>query len=842
MVAGRFIRFMAAVFGFAVGTAVVAVAQTPQQDEEALRLQRELLIRLAQKTQPKTPPKKPPVPLPNPGGAMPEGAIARLGDSRLRHAALPRCVAFSPDSKRVFSGGEDAMLRVWDADTGESLNTLQFPDGTLRQLRFTHGGTRLAVQFDNSQVRFLDPVTLKEKSEFAAEFGTDFATSADGNLIAHFAQSGLLRVTELKTGLEKVELAPGSPFAFRPDGKTIAVASPTGKVTLYMLAGGKPLLTFDHGTAMNGLAFSPDGKQVATGGTDGSGNEIVKVWDITDLKDVKVVDEIKGVSRPRAWLSKDRIAAAGASSAGVYDLTEKKWVGQAKGIAGEWAISPDGTKVASTGTGGLRVRMWDLTTGKQLHADNDTFPDAALLAPSADGQTVFVLAGDAAFLWPSAKATATATAAGTLPSKAVHAVIGGTRLAVATPEAVLVYDGFDPAKPLPAKPTRTITENANACRSLAISSDGKTIAYCGNDTKTLIADAATGKTIRTLPTQTAGIALAFTPDGEKLVMIGRDGFLRLWAARAVGEGADSDIWKARVQRGQKGTIAVSPDGKLIAASSSGMVKVVDIADGSEVFNVGSLFEFGLFQHIAFSPDGRLLVTASEGSGGGVQVWEVATRTLVHRFSTGFGTVYRIGISPDGTRVASAGAEEVITVWDLTSRHGKDTPKADELAAAWANLEDLEGAKGHPATRTLVAGGTKSLRVIAAGVEETLDTQKKIATWVKDLGSEEFAEREKATKELTALGFRAMPALHVATATTESAEAKKRAGEILTALSAKGLAVPSHGLAGDTMRLFRAVEVLEDIGGTEAKSLLGRIAALGGPASDAAKAALKRMGK
>ena len=76
--------------------------------------------------------------------------------------------------------------------------------------------------------------------------------------------------------------------------------------------------------------------------------------------------------------------------------------------------------------------------------------------------------------------------------------------------------------------------------------------------------------------------------------------------------------------------------------------------------------------------------------------------------------------------------------------------------------------------------------------------------------------------------------------TDSPEVKKRAGDILNALAARGIRVPAHGLAGDTLRLFRAAEVLEKVGGAEAEALLKRIEAVGGPAAVEAKAALARM--
>jgi len=438
MTSARLIQMSVAMAGFICGAARVS-ADDAEKAKEELRLQ---LLRLNAKLEggPQQFIHK---------GAAPESPIARLGDTRLRHAARPLCVTFSPDSKRVYSGGEDGMLRVWDVATGESVNMLHSPDGTLRQVRFMPG-KRLAVQFADSRVHFLDPETLKEKAVFAAEFGGDFASSADGRVIAHHAANGLLRVTELDTKLEKLEVPDGSPYQFHPNNKMLAVADEKGVVTLYMLAGGKPVLTVNNGGKITGMAFSPDGKRVACGvGT------VAKVWDIADGKTAKLVAEIADAGRVGTWLDNERITVGTAESAGVYHLGDKKWTGRARGISGDWAISPDGTKLAATGAGGLRIRLWDLTTGTQLHAENDAFPETALLAPAADGKIVFLLAGDSAFLWPISKSTA--TAAGKLPAKAIHAATAKDRLVVATAEGVLVYDDFDPTKPLAAKPSRVIT-------------------------------------------------------------------------------------------------------------------------------------------------------------------------------------------------------------------------------------------------------------------------------------------------------------------------------------------------------------------------------------------------
>src|SRR5688572_9374100 len=63
-------------------------------------------------------PGKQPAAQPRTGG-LPVGAIARLGQTRLRHAEKPTCVVFAPDGKTFMTGGEDGTVRVWSVATGD---------------------------------------------------------------------------------------------------------------------------------------------------------------------------------------------------------------------------------------------------------------------------------------------------------------------------------------------------------------------------------------------------------------------------------------------------------------------------------------------------------------------------------------------------------------------------------------------------------------------------------------------------------------------------------------------------------------------------------------------------
>ena len=677
------IRFTTALLAFALAGTLLASDPAREQKIARLRLKEAELVSLLAQRQ-KAVPKSTPMPLPAvPSWKMPVGAIARLGNTRLRHAAPITCLTFSPDSRRILSGGQDGALYVWEAATGDAIRVLGL-GYTPIAARFTHGGAHLTIAAGDSKLHVLHPESLHEESTFQAGSTSDFAISADGRFVAAIASNSLLTVSELKTGLPKLEVAiessTGTAFAFHPNGKAIAVAQRTGKVTFFKLAGGKPILSFDHGGAVDGILFSRDGKRIATGG--GMPTEIVKIWDLEAVRNGTIpmpVAQIAGASKPREWFGDHRIAAASRDGAGVYDLIKRRWVGFIGESIGKWAVSPDEKLIAIAGPGGLRIRVWDLASGKPVHTDNDSFPNAALLVPAADGRSLFALAGDGSFQWPIARSTA--APAGRLPGRAIVAASGGGRLAVATVNGVLVYDQFDPSKLLPAKPARRLTEFAAGPRSAAVSPNGKRIAYSGGDARIVIADAASGQTLRVLPTKTTALALSFSPDSTKLAVIGRDGFLRLWPldARAAADGEDADLWRIRVQRAPHAAVAFSPDGKLVAATSATLLNVIDAATGEKTFDFDRRdFEDNVFQQIAFSPDSRLLISGSAGLTGAVQVFELATRSRVRRFTTGFGAISQLCVFPDGLRAASAGADEVLTVWDLSFRHDKSAPTIGEL--------------------------------------------------------------------------------------------------------------------------------------------------------------------
>jgi WD40 repeat protein len=587
------------------------------------------------------------------GRSLPPGAVARLGGNGLRHADRPTCVAFSPDSKHLVTGGQDDTVRLWSVATGDQLAVANL-NRPVRGVQFTHGGTRLAANTLDGYIRFRDPNTLGELASPLAPTVGMFSVSPDSRLVATRDTAGAIRVDELDTGLAKLDVPVGPVFAFHPDGKRIAAAETNGVVTVYQVAGGKPLYTAKHGGEVNGLAFRPDGRAIATATAAGK----VRVWELGKPEPVAEFE----ATGPVVFVGDDRLAAVRGMGAGVgvYDLVSKAWVYQIGEATGAFAVSPDGTKLAATGKGGTRVRLWDLPTGRQLHANDDGFPDPALVVPWPDGRGLFLVAGERAYLWRTDRASA--ARAGAFAAAVVEASAGGGRLAAVTPRGLSVWDEFDPGRALPAKPARVVVEPADDVRAVAVSPDGLRLAFAP-DRSIVLADATTGKVLRPLPHKTAVLALAFTPDSEKVLVHGMDGYLRLFQIGAEADG-DKQLWEVSVPRAPRGSIAISPDGRRVAAISRNFVPIVDMDTGKKLFQLTRQVDDGMFTTVAISPDGRLILTGTGGTSGGVQVWDVKGERL-GQFSTGLGGVTRLAFFPDGTRAASAGTDEVVTVWGLT---------------------------------------------------------------------------------------------------------------------------------------------------------------------------------
>jgi WD40 repeat protein len=133
-------------------------------------------------------------------------------------------VAFSPDKKTIASAGYDAM-RLWDQNTGKAGTTFKFA----YSIAFSPDGKRLAAVGGSRTLRIWDVEKNKELLAIANISASSVAWSADGKLLATGGYDGVVRVWAPKSGQElmtfKGHLSAVNAVAFSPDGKRLASGS-----------------------------------------------------------------------------------------------------------------------------------------------------------------------------------------------------------------------------------------------------------------------------------------------------------------------------------------------------------------------------------------------------------------------------------------------------------------------------------------------------------------------------------------------------------------------------------------------------------------------------------------
>src|SRR5262249_39267620 len=152
------------------------------------------------------------------------------------------------------------------------------------------------------------------------------------------------------------------------------------------------------------------------------------------------------------------------------------------------------------------------------------------------------------------------------------------------------------------------------------------------------------------PHKSAVFGVAFSPDGKLLATATKDGFVRLWSAKASQE---LQTWPAHQEDAT--TVSFSPDGRYLASGGwDGMVKVWDVEKvlQGEVHTPHLRLEHTRrvrVWSVSFSPDNQRLVSAggrTEDAKGEVKVWDLSSRQAVLTLNRFSDSVFSVQFSPD----------------------------------------------------------------------------------------------------------------------------------------------------------------------------------------------------
>jgi RNA polymerase sigma factor (sigma-70 family) len=816
------------------------------------------------------------------GDPLPPGAVARLGTVRFRVADEVQTLAYAPDGKTL-AVASYAGLAIFDTASGKRVanfkRTWSHPEPLLA---YSPDGKRLAARLMEQTgkgsgwvIRVWDLPGGAKSRVYEIDRAFWLGWSGTGEPLAMSLEQGGLRLHELAAGRSRRFDCPDLPqpqqfnytvSAATTGARVIAVGDGNRRaIHLLDTTADRPRRTLDpKGGIIYTLAFSPDGARLLS-----VTSAALQMWDVASGKVVYTVESKDRIRTARfspdgKWLA----VAAGGWSIAFWDAATGKERGRTQrdtDYAEQFAFSPDGKTFASLARHGSAVHIWDVPSGR-LHTEpvgHTHWPHAFSFAP--DGRRVATGALDGSVhVWdPATGEPLVHIKRREWVRSGLFSADGRQLFSAYTGDQVWISDAHTGARQHVLKledPDRPDTYQSGL--SMKLSADGKTLVAfsCYHAKKpagprhrdTLITgwDTATRKLLfrrRRPGTEFWGVIM---PDARVLVVPHpQEDELR---GRGVGAGpmrledlrTGELLLTIPAPEGQTWPLAFSPDGRLLAASNSNYkarakagpgatgqtVRVFEVASAAEVLSLPSASQ----NRVAFSADGRLLaVGAPEQS---ILVWDLARGRELRRF-TGFDAeVTDLGFSPDGRRLLSGLGDSTVLVWDVGARDsGTEKLGPDGLARAWADLAGADAARAFRARGALVSAPEETVAWLRGRLKRAAPADAaRLKQLVADLGSKQFAVRDKAQAALAGIGELAEGALRRALEDTPTLEVRRRLEGLLARLR-------GPVTRPEVLRSVRGAAVLEDIATPAARALLAELAA-GAPDARLTREARASLGR
>ena len=582
---------------------------------------------------------------------LPEGASLRIGRGEITE------LKYSPDGSR-FAVASSIGIWIYDTMSLREISLLVGHSAPVESVAFSRDGKLLASGSRDYTVKLWDAETGAEKRTFIGHWGRLFSVdfNRDGRLLASGGSDGTVRIWDVKSGEEIHTLTGHTDFVtsvvFFPTANTVVSASNDNTIRLWDADTGDHLRTVNaHADRINYLAFSRDGTILASSSYDST----IRLWDAVTWELRRTLDR-QGWTRSLAFSMDGRSVASGTNweirlldtETGLLRRTLRGHRGDVLSVD----FSPDGTTIASAGSG-QTIRFWDATTGNHLRTLSWTNQDFRSVAYSPDGRTIATGNEDfSARLWDANTGGHLQTFDGY--SGAVNSLAfspNGGMLASGSTREILLWDLKK------GRHLRTLNGHSGKVTSLVFGPDGKTLASGGGeqDYTVRLWNTETGTQLHELIWHARPvIGITFSSDGRTLASAGLGGSMALWDTSTGEPRQTLDGY-----RGER-SVVFDGDGKTLIGASTRVMRIWDTVTGeSTSLALAPAFGFG---NPVFSADARLLAI---GQYDDVWLWDVGSGEHVRTFSGHTRTIRALAMRPNGRGLASASEDGTVLVWDTT---------------------------------------------------------------------------------------------------------------------------------------------------------------------------------